>query len=109
MRQAARVSPFAAMTNQEKLAQWIVWQSQQDMTRPVMQHDANRIESVSEEATRVDSKTDRSRLPHETIHSHHGQYDAVIRRMANAQRGAIRFVDANHSPESTRQPASGSE
>lgn len=73
MREASTVSPFAAATNQERQARWLLWQQQ----------------SVEAVAAPVEDEP----LPQRTYPMEptvppiqHRRYDAVVRRMQQAQR-----------------------
>ena len=86
---AAR-SPFAALTGREQMEQWIVWQSQHDATRPVEETTL---------ASQLPEPEMRRHAPQPAIPRppHHGQYDAVIRRMNNARQHAVIYVNAAQS------------
>lgn len=92
MKQPARVSPFAARTSQEQKEQWIVWQSQQDATRPVTQpfEPSNFLLDIDRPVNAGASQP-----------IHHSQYDAVIRRITTAQRRTAAFVDARQPNQPT--------
>lgn len=74
---ASAVSPFAALDTREQMEQWIWWQCQ----RPPQTEDTN---TAAVQQTVEKEPVQAAPLP--TIH--HGQYDAVIRRMSAAGRQA---------------------
>lgn len=95
-------SPFAALTTRERLERWNLWQSQHrgEMLAVQEQTDGDdRSESVL-----IKSKPTESRVVNR---SHHSQYDAVVKRMRQAMRGAGSYQTCVPA-ESTRQESSGS-
>lgn len=115
MNKPAATSPFAAMTHQEQRHQWNVWHARQDATRPV--EDERPPESVQQLPDRApEAPPEAPASPPEmpvspaapVLRPHHGQYDAVIRRLRAAGRQTQQFVSTSVSPEdSTVQPPSG--
>ncbi len=93
MKEPAAVSPFAALSRQEQKEQWICWQCQRGPepveAKPTM--DENR--SVSLPGLRLPTQespkpTEAPQKPTTVARTrpYHGQYDAVIRKMKQAQR-----------------------
>lgn len=121
MKKPAAASPFAAMNHQEQRHQWTVWHAQQDATRPAppekdgLQQLPDR-EEKPRPASQPEEKASTAPTPAPPPpQPHHGQYDAVIRRLRNAGRQTQQFVPAAPSSEpmpasvqaSTVQPPSG--
>lgn len=124
MKKPAATSPFAAMNHQEQRHQWTVWHAQQDATRPAvpekdgLQQLPDR-EEKPQPAPQPEEKAPAAPPPAQQ-QPHHGQYDAVIRRLRNAGRQTQQFVPASSpvppsapsvsasASESTTQPPSGS-
>lgn len=89
MKTSETCSPFAALTSQEQKERWICWQCDQELrqhagteaSKPLpelrLPHPPAPKETPSREAPL------RPRQP-----IHHGQYDAVLRRMKDARRQA---------------------
>lgn len=90
MREAAKVSPFAAKTSQEQKEQWIWWQCQSDAVTPVAQENApvNALSPRQQETPPVSQN-----MPVQP--TRHQQYDAIMRRMKVAQGKTGAFTSCN--------------
>lgn len=95
------LSPFAALTTKERLEKWNLWQSQHQAEIAIASEPTigdSRLESVSHEAKPTKGR--------DAIRPHHSQYDAVVKRMRMANRGARSFQPCS-AVDSTRQDSSG--
>ena len=108
MKEPAVQSPFAALNSKEQKEQWIWWQSQHpaDTTvrediDPVLNTELPALKLPGQEAKTV------NRQP--PIRYHHGQYDAVVRRMNAARRQAAAYMPWSDGLLMTSAPSSGSE
>ena len=118
MKEPAATSPFAAMNSREQKEQWICWQCAH---APVDQHSPKPtdqdIRSVLSETpiasdTPVNTPTDSRSKQTEGRYltkPHHGQYDAVIRRMQSAGQRAGRYTSCCAEVSSVRHESSGNE
>lgn len=96
-RDAAAVSPFAALNPQEQKEQWIWWQCQQGATYPPEENDITPLLQPSEaenpqKPTEVQSGRafDRAKP---TVSRY--QYNAVVNRMQQARRRAGAYTDVS--------------
>lgn len=118
MKEPATTSPFTAMNSREQKEQWICWQCartpvDQYTPKPTDQD----VRSVSSETSGDQSITDikpTTSLSEPTesrylVRPHHGQYDAVIRRMQSAGQRAGRYTSCCAEVSSVRQESSGNE
>ena len=118
MKEPAAASPFAAMNSREQKEQWICWQCAR---APVDQHSPKPtdqdVRSVLSETSGVQSTADKKQTdslsePTDSrylVRPHHGQYDAVIRRMQAAGQRAGRYTSCCAEVSSVRQESSGNE
>lgn len=93
MKEPAAVSPFAALSRQEQKEQWICWQCQRGPepveTKPTVDSDRSvplpELKLPTEDTSK---QTESSNKPTKVARPrpYHGQYDAVIRKMKQAQR-----------------------
>lgn len=118
MKETASASPFAALSSQEQKEKWICWQCQHAAEYiPADEPAKEPVRSVSLPELRLPqspaSETTDGRSNPTAVQQrpaiHHGQYDAVIRRMKTAQRQAGAYTAWSEDVESTRQRSSGSE
>ncbi len=93
MKEPAAVSPFAALSRQEQKEQWICWQCQRGPEQVEAKPTAEDDRSVSlpgfKLPTQEPSKPTEDPKKPTTVarpRPYHGQYDAVIRKMKQAQR-----------------------
>lgn len=98
MKEPAATSPFAAMTSQEQKERWICWQSQKQLNETIITKPT--VDDVRSESVLHTSKQTAS---WECEATHHGQYDAVIRRMKQAQQRTLTYTSCA-SGDGTRQP-----
>lgn len=93
MKEPAVVSPFAALSHQEQKEQWICWQCQRGPKPIEAKPTVDDVRSVSLPELKL--PTEESSKPTESPSKqtevarprpYHGQYDAVIRKMKQAQR-----------------------
>lgn len=85
MKTSETCSPFAALTSQEQKERWICWQCDQEQRqraepeapKPLPELRLPKVPAPSVSAPAA---------PRQPIH--HGQYDAVLRRMKDARRQA---------------------
>ena len=118
MKEPAVTSPFSAMNPREQKEQWICWQCAHEATatvstKPTVQNDRsvslpplhlpNAEEAKPTECTKKPTESRFCAKPH------HGQYDAVIRRLQDACQRAGRYTSCTAEVSSVRQEASGSE
>lgn len=96
MKDTAATSPFAALSSQEQKEKWICWQCQHAAEYiPVEAEEKptpDQKRSVPLPELRLPQEPDRTQtvsLPKPTVR--HSQYDAVIKRMKNAQRQATAY------------------
>lgn len=118
MKEPASASPFAALSSQEQKEKWICWQCQhaaeyiptdepaKETIRSVSLPELRLPQSPAKEAT--DCRSNPTAVQQRPL-IHHGQYDAVIRRMKTAQRQASAYTVWSEEVESTTQRSSGSE
>ena len=118
MKEPAMTSPFSAMNSQEQKEQWICWQCAHEAnspanSNPTMQNDRSvspqplHLPNMEEaKPTECTTKPTESRF---CVKPHHGQYDAVIRRLQAAGQRAGRYTSCTAEVSSVRQEASGSE
>lgn len=129
MKEASAASPFAAMTKQEQRHQWNVWHAQQNATRPVVQEkkaETASVRSLPEERpssrAETEPKPEERKRPAQTTpqpqerrpmvqvppaqvqtvpgtSTHHGQYQAVLRRMRQAGSHTSAFSSTDAKPE----------
>lgn len=112
MKDPAAVSPFAAQTRHEQQEQWIWWQCQRSASTAA---ESPRMEPPA--AVPVPSLTlptaplqpPASAAPVQRRATHHGQYDAVIRRLRSATAQTGHYTSCASIPERQMQPSSGSE
>lgn len=90
MKNAASTSPFAALNSKEQMERWACWHSQKMTLEPT----GKKPESVSSE--------DKPTGGRNVYKPHHGQYDAVVRRMQKASNQALHYANCK-SCEITRQ------
>lgn len=95
MKEPAMTSPFSAMNSREQKEQWICWQCAHGTGTP-----------AAAKPTACTEKPTDSRF---YAKSHHGQYNAVIRRLQSAGQRAGRYTSCTAEVSSVRQEASGSE
>lgn len=84
------ISPFAAMTRQQQKEQWICWQSQKQSKVTDIKQEPTDADLGSESVLEA-SKPTESRASEFKIH--HGQYDAILARMKQAQKQARSYID----------------
>lgn len=85
-------SPFAALSSKEQMERWACWHSQHMEEKPTA------ADVKSESVAESTKPTASLKIPK----PHHSQYDAVIRRIKNAQRRTLAYTSCS-SVESTRQ------
>lgn len=98
MKEASSQSPFAALNAKEQKEQWIWWQCQ----HPVNEAVKTDIEPTSLPELRLPGEPEktgeqeavRPSAPQAPMAAriHHGQYDAVVRRMNSARRQATTYI-----------------
>ena len=103
MKDSDRLSPFAAKNSQEQKEQWIWWQCRKDAVLPV-QPEVPIEEKANHETVNREETLYARHAPQYSVH--HGQYDAVIKRMKAATQQAKVYTSVE--PDSTRQFSSGS-
>lgn len=118
MKEPASASPFAALSSQEQKEKWICWQCQhaaeyiptdeptKESVRSVSLPELHLPQSPAKEMT--DRRSNPTVVRQNSL-IHHGQYDAVIRRMKTAQRQAGAYMSWIEEGDSTRQRSSGNE
>ena len=118
MKAPANSSPFSAMSPREQKERWICWQCDHgtdtsEPTKPTVENDRSvplpslRLPNTEEpKPTACTKKQTESRF---LAKPHHGQYDAVIRRLQAAGQRAGRYTSCTEEVSSVRQDASGSE
>lgn len=85
--QSAAVSPFAALDTRGKMEQWIWWQCQHPQENGV-----SLAQSLPEKPVEAAKQTSVPQNGPVVMPIHHGQYDAVIRRMHAARRQAGHYI-----------------
>ena len=118
MKEPAVTSPFSAMNPREQKEQWICWQCAHEANAPASaKQTVQNARSVSlpplhlpnAEEAKPTVCTDKQTESRFCAKPHHGQYDAVIRRLQNACQRAGRYTSCTAEVSSVRQEASGSE
>jgi len=108
LKEQERLSPFAAKSRQEQKEQWIWWQCRNDAVLPVA--DAAIPEEAEEKNIEMNQPAEESGKEKGTPVMrpviHHGQYDAVVRRMKSATQQARHYTSA--SLDTTIHSSSGS-
>ena len=84
MKTSETCSPFAALTSQEQKERWICWQCDQELR----QHAGAQAPKPLPELRLPKPPAPRETPPRPRQPIHHGQYDAVLRRMKDARRQA---------------------
>jgi len=90
MKKAATTSPFAALNSKEQMERWACWHSQKMESEPT----GEKPEFVL--------NNDKPTVSRNIYRVHHGQYDAVIRRIQKATNQALHYTNCK-SCEITRQ------
>lgn len=118
MKEPAMTSPFSAMNSREQKEQWICWQCAHGTGAPAAAKPTEQNErsvplpplhlpnAEESKPTVCTEKPTNSRF---CAKPHHGQYDAVIRRLQSAGQRAGRYTSCTAEVSSVRQEASGSE
>ena len=118
MKEPAMTSPFSAMNSREQKEQWICWQCAHGTGAPREAKPTGENErSVSIPVLTLPGLEDTkptacSEKPTESrfcAKPHHGQYDAVIRRLQSAGQRAGHYISCAAEVSSVRQESSGSE
>jgi len=95
------LSPFAALTTKERLEKWNLWQSQHQ-EEIAIKSEPTIGDSWSESVSQGAKPT----VGRDSIKPHHSQYDAVVKRMRMASRGARSFQPCT-TVDNTRQDSFG--
>lgn len=91
--QPSTVSPFAALDTKEQMEQWIWWQCQHDQGKNAEEASLDaQLPNSKEQAAAEPVKAAIAMLP-----VHHGQYDAVIRRMHAAGKRTTAYIPCTES------------
>lgn len=88
MGKPSTVSPFAALNSQQQKEQWICWQSQKQSENIDIEAKPTKADSRSESVLN-ESKPTIGRI----AKTYHSQYNAVLKRMKQAQRQASCYID----------------
>ena len=118
MKEPANSSPFSAMSPREQKERWICWQcdhgtEKSEPAKPTEENEQSVLlpplclpNTEEPKPTACTVKPTESRL---ITKPHHGQYDAVIRRLQLAGQRAGSYTSCTEEVSSVRQEASGSE
>lgn len=91
--QPSTVSPFAALDTRQQMEQWIWWQCQHDRDKTAEDAALDaQLPEAKEQATDEPAKAAITMPP-----VHHGQYDAVIRRMHAAGKRTTAYIPCTES------------
>lgn len=88
MGKPSTISPFAALNSQQQKEQWICWQSQKQ-SENIDVEDKPTETDLRSESVLDESKPTAGRV----AKTYHSQYNAVLKRMKQAQRQASCYID----------------
>lgn len=91
--QPSTVSPFAALDTREQMEQWIWWQCQHAQRKNT--EDAALDAQLPNSKEKAAAETAKAAITMPPVH--HGQYDAVIRRMHAAGKRTTAFIPCTES------------